>query len=130
MNQITLCQTSELKLVDNQQDYDFVGYIENLDKDGILAIVFSTTEPEYNEELDDFFWDENSWTVEDIAVVKDDKQMKEIQNYVEENESYPNFLQMITIEPGKWGGFLADNEGRSMFNALREKLETKNSVKP
>lgn len=109
------------KLVDNQQDYDFVGWMENF-TDKTLIVIFSPGSNTYDEEADEDYWNENEWTVEEIALC-DDAQLEEKKQFVEINRSYPTFTTMIEIEPHKWGGFAADNEGRSMFNALQKHFE-------
>ena len=108
------------KLVDNQQDYDFVGWMENF-TDKTLVVIFSPGSSTYDKEADEDYWNENEWTVEEIALC-DDAQLEEKKEFVEINRSYPTFTTMIEIEPHTWSGFLADNQGRSMFNALRKEL--------
>lgn len=113
----TLYRNDQFQLVDNEQDYDFVGWIENF-TDKTLVVVFIPGELNYDEDSDEDYYDEDGWEVEEI-VFCDENELDRKREFVEENNSYPNFTTMIEIEPGEWGGFLADNRERSMFNALQ-----------
>lgn len=115
----TVYQTKQLKVVDNEHDYDFVGYIKNL-TDKRMVVIFQPGDSTFDEEKDEDIWDEEDWNVESISFSNDDDELRKLHDFVEENKSFPSFLEMIEIEPHNWGGFLADNKGRSMFNALKK----------
>lgn len=117
----TLYQDNLCKLVDNEHNYDFVGWIENF-TDKTMVIIFLPGEYDFDEESGEDVWREDDWEIEELSFC-DDKELEEKRAFVEENDSWPNFTTMVEIEPKKVGGFLADGTGRSMFNALRKHLE-------
>lgn len=104
------------KLVDNEQDFDFVGWIENFTTATLIAI-FESGDYEYDEEADEIVWDEDDWNLDQLVFAENVGAVNGFREYTKLND-----LHIIEIAPKKWGGFLADNEGRSMFNALRKAL--------
>jgi len=102
------------KVVDNEQDHDYVGWIENFTSATLVAI-FESGEYEFDEETDEIIYDEDGWSLQQLAFAEDEKTIANFEEYASIND-----LDIICIDPHEWGGFLADNKGRSMFNALRK----------
>ena len=104
------------KLVDNEQDFDFIGWIENYTTATLIAI-FDPGDYEYDEEADEIIYDEDDWDLEQLVFAENAGAVNDFREYAMLNDFF-----IIEIEPKGWGGFAADNEGRSMFNALRKGL--------
>ena len=117
----TLFKNHDMKLVDNEHDYDFVGWLDNL-TNKTLILIFLPGESTRDEESDEEVFNEDLWEVDEVCLCNEEElEMK--REFIEENNSYPFFAIMVEIGPHKCGGFLADNRGRSMFNALKKHLE-------
>ena len=123
----TVYQNDNLRFVDNEQDYDFVGWLENLSGNTII-VIFEAPDPDFNEETQEVFWDEDTWQVEEIKVFTINAAVEDFRQYVEENRSFGIAIPYIEFEPSKSGGFLADNKGRCMFNALKKYFEDETEI--
>jgi len=108
----TLYEDDDYMVVDNKQDYDFIGYIENF-TDKTIAILFEVGDYDVTDDESEIIWDEDDWSIDRITF----NGLEECRALVEEN---PSDLELVEIEPNKWCGFPADNRGRSMFNALKK----------
>lgn len=115
----TLYQDERMKFVDNEQGYDYMYWIDNF-TDKTLVITFRPGDFDYDEENDDTWWHEDEWEVVDFEFVDEFVESERLKLLREEAEL--NMLEIIEIEPQKWAGFLADNEQRSMANAVRKHL--------
>lgn len=114
----TLFEDKTLRLVDNEQDYDFVGYIENM-TDKTIIILFIPGD--FDEDEDgEVVYDETGWEVDEIRT----EDAAGLRGYAEPDDYIlENGLEMAVIPPKEWRGFPADNTGRSMFNALKEGIQ-------